>query len=144
MIKIVFSEVDCPSSCDEAIDLAPLFGLDPVIHIVGAIRAIPQRDFTGDLARQMAGIEMLDAACARLAREHARPAFLDPASQWRHQPETRHDDTAHALSPSCSGFSPRFGLYIDETGGPSNQNAAPEHRPAAAQKPNLAEISFFR
>ncbi len=83
---------------DEAIDLAALLGRHPVVGVEGAVRPVAERNFAGDGAGQVRRIEARDPSCARMAREQPRPALLDPAGQWRDEPEPGDHNAPHRFS----------------------------------------------
>ena len=86
---------------DEGVDLPLLLGLHVGVGVEGPIRAVAQGHLAGVGGGQPLGIEAGDRLAARLARQDAAPAFLDPIRQRRDKAQSGNDDTAHILpSPS--------------------------------------------
>src|SRR5690606_5324191 len=71
-------------------------GINPLVGVEGAVRAVAARDLAGDLRRQVVGAETRDGAGAGLAGQQRRPAFLDAAGQRCNQPQPGDDYSAHA------------------------------------------------
>src|SRR5262249_3226500 len=73
------------------------------VHVVGRIEAL---DLGCNLHRQPLGIEGSDAACTALARQQARPVFVDAIADWSDRPQTGDDDTVsvHRLRAHSSKY----------------------------------------
>src|SRR3954466_12933426 len=73
---------------DELVDLALLFGLHPLVGIIGAVRAIAAGDLAGDARTQVGDVDALDAAHPALAVDQPLPGGFDAASERRHHPQS--------------------------------------------------------
>src|SRR5215210_6464636 len=84
---------------DERIDLALHLVVDALVG-VEAVLVILGLHFARDLGFVVAGIEASDRADAAFAGDQVPPRRLHVAPERRYQPQTRHNDTAHLLTPS--------------------------------------------
>ena len=132
---------------DEIVDLALLLGLHPLIGIVGAVGAVAARNDAGDLGRQIGDVEALDPARAACAGKQPAPTRLHAATERRHHPYSRDDDTSHVrpfrawqpgrktVRPRRQANAPRGDLF--HTGGPQGKPAMilgppPQEKPGQA------------
>ena len=80
---------------DERIDLAAFLRLHPVVGIELAVRLGAARQLAGDLAGQVANLEILDPGNAALAGEDRRPRDIDAAAKRRHHAHPGDDSPSH-------------------------------------------------
>ena len=81
---------------DERVDLALDLGIHAFVGIE-AVFMVLGLYLARDLGLLVADVEARDRADPALSREEIFPGRLDVGAQRRHQPETRHHDTAHFL-----------------------------------------------
>jgi hypothetical protein len=85
----------CQTEQDEIVDPALFLGIDPVVRVEAAVRAVAARHLAGDAGGQVVGPEFGDRRSAGFTLQQPRPGFLDTAGKRRDKTKAGYDNSAH-------------------------------------------------